>query len=437
MEPSAFEPIQRPRRGWRRQTLVLAVIVLLGLPPAAIWWYLRGHKTAVHSSADAAIKRVLTEQHVDLSEAAALVGYCLRSGRQEDAEKIANRLIDVSPNDYRAHNAMGMVYGAQGQSSKAEKEFSQAITLNPRGPEPYENLGRLHLHSYKFSQALAELDLATQVAPNSASAWEGLGEVNQQLHRPTYAREAFDRALKIHPNLVLAHAHLGAMLANDNKSTDAKPHLRRALELGYKSVDLFASLAMAYADAPEQPGDLEKALEYANEAERLGPPTTFLLYARGLAQQRLGRYAEAIKTFGTVANMDRTANGAWIGLSQCYRALGNQNKADEYADIGEKMLKERQYTSNLVRSIEADPNRLDLRNKYAELLMNQHRYQEAASEYSFIAEKRHDRPEDWLKAANAHERAGNHALAEYVRNYLRERKQAPPSPTTVASQTTR
>jgi Flp pilus assembly protein TadD len=413
----------------------LAVVVLIGVTAAGVAWSRRGRRGGARPTVDSAIQRILTAKRIDPAEAAALVGYCVRLHRLDDAEKVANRLAAVAPNDYRAHNALGIVHGARGDTDSAEKEFTQAVALNPRGPEPYENLGRLHLHSYRFTQALAELDLATTVAPNSASAWEALGEVNQQLHRPTYAKDAFDHALKINPNFVQAHAHLGGLLANSNQSTDARPHLKRALELGSKSADLYASLAMAYADAPEQPGDLEQALQYSEEAERLGPPTPFLLYARGLAQQRLNRFQDAINTFRKVADMDRSANGAWIGLSQCYRALGDQKKADEFADIGEKMLKERQRANNLERSIEADPNRLDLRRQYAELLMNQHRYTEAAGEYSFIAEKQHDDPQEWLKAAAAHERGGNKDMAEYIRDLVRTGKHHSPPPASASNPT--
>src|SRR5581483_6852417 len=114
--------------------------------------------------------------------------------------------------------------------------------------------------------------------------------------------------------------------------------------------------------------------------------------------QRLGRYEEAIAGFKKVMAVSANANGAWVGISQCYRALGKKQQADDAAKMAERVLTSRQRIGNLQHEIQADPNRFDIREQYAETIMETGQYLLAAEQYRYIAVHNPDQPAWWLKA---------------------------------------
>jgi tetratricopeptide (TPR) repeat protein len=175
---------------------------------------------------------------------------------------------------------------------------------------------------------------------------------------------------------------------------------------------------MALADQPESNDDLTKSLQYADEAEKLGDHSSLLLYAKGLALQRLGRYKDAIPVFQDAISVSPNANGPWIGISQCYRGLGELKLAEEAASIGERILNQRQRIGNLERQIQTSPDRMDLREQYAAIMMSNHQYLLAAESYRYIAQHSPENPRLWLRVATAFELGGRPELARSFREQM-------------------
>jgi Flp pilus assembly protein TadD len=342
----------------------------------------------------------------------------LKSGDLKSASDQASKLVSLYPRDARSHNALGAVLAAQGRAEDARREFNTAIALDPRRIDPYVNLGRLAARTGDDSQARIEYDRATAVDPSSASAWLGLGDACRDLGEREAAKQAYERAVQLAPKDGKTLTALGTFEAESGSGAAAKANLLKALQSGYRTGDLFAALTMALADQPESNGDLTTALEYADEAEKLGDHSSMLLYAKGLALQRLGRYKDAIPVFRNAISVSPNANGPWIGISQCYRGLGEMKLAEEAASIGERILDQRQRLGNLERQIQTNPDRMDLREQYAAIMMNNHQYLLAAESYRYIAQHRSDKPQLWLRVAKAFELGGRPELARSFREQI-------------------
>jgi Flp pilus assembly protein TadD len=392
--------------------------VLLGLVLAAVAW--ASARTRSPQSRPN-LERLRTVAAASPSPAVlrSLVQRCLDEGKREEALSTAQRFVKLYPQVTAAHNALGIAFAENGDPLKARAEFETAIRLDPRAPDPYANLGWLAFHLGDNEQAISHFDRATAVAPNSARAWRGMGEAAAALHYTSQATDAFQKAIRLAPDRVEPYASLGSYLAESGHGLEARPYLERALKGGYRTGKLYASLAMAYADQPEGPDDLKKALEFAHQADLLKDGSSLLHYARGLALQRLGRYREAIQAFRIVTSRSATSNGAWIGMSQCYRALGRRKEADEAAVRGERILTTRQRIGGLQRQIRTNPDRLDLREEYAQLMMDNGNYLLAADQYRYVAAHRPDRPQEWLKVARALELGGKPDIGRYLRDYVR------------------
>lgn len=355
----------------------------------------------------------------------ALVQRLLVESQPGEALAVARQAAKRYPHNSAIQNALGIACAQNDLPSEAREAFLAAVAANPRGIDAYLNLGRLAELLGDHQLALVEYDRATAVDPTSAAAWTGLGQAHTEVQQHALARKAFETALKLEPDRVETLAAYGVMLAEQENGREARKHLLRALEMGHRSGKVYASLASACADQPEGPEDLQTALKYAAEARKLGDRSTMLFYSEGLALQRLERYREAIEAYRRCINQSLTATGAWIGISQCYRALGDREKAAKAARMGEKILNERQRLANIKHQIRSNPGRLDYREQYAEELLRRQNYLLAADQFRYIAQHRPEQPREWLKVARALEMGGEKQIAGYLRNYVREQEAAP------------
>ncbi len=343
------------------------------------------------------------------------------AGEHRQALETARRFVRLHPTDPTAHNTLGIVLAEHGEIETARKAFSQAMTLNTRYLDPYLNLGRIALLTGDKKKALAEYDRATAVDPASPRAWKGYADAAASLGYTLQAKDGYERAIGLEPRNPAAYAALGVHLADTGRGMEARPYLEKAFAMGDRSAPLLASLALALADQPRDAADLDRALEFAETAVANGATGSMAPYAWGLALQRSGQYEEAIRQFKKTLEINEGANGAWIGLSQCYRALGQHEIADKAAERATLVLTQRQRAGNLVRQIRFHPDRLDLRQEYAELLMEKGDYLAAADQFRYIAQHGKGEADDWRRAARAFERGGKPDLAKYLYTYANRR----------------
>ncbi len=393
-------------------TLVAAVAVAVVAVQA-----LRPHPQSIQKLSDSAL-RTLAEKQPTVEVLGEVFRRSIRAGDAARAMETARTLVAKYPRDARSHNAVGIALAAEGKVAEAHKEFDAAMALNPPWIDPYLNLGHLAMQTKDFKQAQVEFDRATAVDPNSVAAWRGFGEACAEMGERDNALTAFERAVSLAPNDPITQTDLGTFHAERGQGAEGRKHLLKAVAAGYQSGKLYAGLTMAFADQPESQADLSKALDYAQTAAKLGDHSPLLLYATGLALQRLGRYREAIAIYRQAVAISPNANGAWIGLSQCFRALGNKKIAEAAAGIGERILTQRQRVGNLQRQIESNPHRMDLRQQYADLMMSNGQYLLAAGQYRYIAQHEPDNPGAWLRVAKAFDLGGKPELSREVRAYV-------------------
>src|SRR6185503_8986503 len=70
------------------------------------------------------------------------------------AERFVARIIEVTPGDANAHNALGEIAASRGDGATAEREFRAAAALNPQFVLPPRNLARLYAGEGKPREAI-------------------------------------------------------------------------------------------------------------------------------------------------------------------------------------------------------------------------------------------------------------------------------------------
>lgn len=152
--------------------------------------------------------------HVDLGTA------YFKEGNTEGAIETLRRAAELDPRNWRAANALAVVYVAKGQPELAEGQFRRALRINPGEAEILVNYGAFLVRTGRlddgiaaFGESLHDLDYRNPaiVESNLAYALLQAGRADEAL---PHAREAIRRA----PTMCEAYYHLG-LIQESRKDT--------------------------------------------------------------------------------------------------------------------------------------------------------------------------------------------------------------------------
>jgi tetratricopeptide (TPR) repeat protein len=119
-------------------------------------------------------------------------------GRLEEAERLYQRLAEISPNWVIAYNMLGYTNMGRGRFAEAEEYFK----------------------SYRF------------IAPDQANPYDSLGELFITVGRYDEAQETLERALEIKPDFWASYAHLVLVMGLNGDPDGARGIVERAKEAG-------------------------------------------------------------------------------------------------------------------------------------------------------------------------------------------------------------
>ena len=296
-----------------------------------------------------------------------------------DSETLWRHALEVAPDSYYAHNALGALLNERGQTDEAVRHFAEAIRFQPSFPDAHNNLGLALERRGRFEEAAAQYRAALEINAGLAEAHNNLGSVlirtgqfdeaiNQlrialsldaeravtysNLGQALAARgevvpaiSEFRHALQLQPDLSVAHVNLGQALASQGQFDEAITHYQEAVKSDPQSVDAYNSLGMAfaaqgkhdqaaaaYADAlklnPQSAaahtnlgftlavqGKVAESIAHLSEAVRLQPDLEGAHLYFGMALAAGGRFAEAEAQFNETLRLNPANEGARRGLA--------------------------------------------------------------------------------------------------------------------------
>lgn len=100
------------------------------------------------------------------------IGYVLmEEGRYEEARKIYEGLIELSPQDSYFHSVLGAIYQRMNDNDNALKEYERAISLNPEDIPSIVNSAEILLHTGKLLEASERLKKAILLDKSGNDPW--------------------------------------------------------------------------------------------------------------------------------------------------------------------------------------------------------------------------------------------------------------------------
>ncbi len=225
-----------------------------------------------------------------------LLGVESRLGNIDASRKRIRESVAQNPEVARLHVLNGLLYLMERDSEQAETAFKKAIELDPDDLWGYEQLAVLYQRTGRGQEMVATYEQAAAARPENARLHHLLGVLYEMTGEREKAIAAYEEAIERDARMGEPRNNLAYLLA-------------------------------------ESDGDLDRALDLAQEAKALLPQSAnaadtlgWVLYKRGVSSAAVGYLQEA------EANMDPAESGLGVvrhHLALAYEANGDKAKAVE------------------------------------------------------------------------------------------------------------
>jgi tetratricopeptide (TPR) repeat protein len=169
-----------------------------------------------------------------------------RNSDYRSAESIWRTVLDVTPENPRAHNSLGSVLRAQGRVDEAISCFRQALRLKPDYASAYNNLGIALQSVGNSNEAVICIQRSLQIDPDYADGYYNLGKMFQLLGKLDDAAGNYRRAIQLNPGLIKAYNNLGIVLSEQGKADEAVKLFHQVLSMDPDYAEAYFNLGSVF-----------------------------------------------------------------------------------------------------------------------------------------------------------------------------------------------
>jgi len=236
-------------------------VPLIGLFVSIVWAIREA--TATLGKSSRSLLRVLTGLVVGVLAFRTFV----QAGYWRNTVTLFEHTLAISPDNYLAHNNLGIALEKRGRLEEAALHYQRAIELRPSHAQAHNNLGNIFLRLGKVGEAIEQYELALDYRPDDAIIRNNLGYALARVGRREEAIGQFRRALKQDPDNVQVLLNLGSALLRKGEIGESIRYLSKAVRLqpGLTRAHLNLGVAMQMTGAQAQ------AIAHFREAVRLSP----------------------------------------------------------------------------------------------------------------------------------------------------------------------
>lgn len=154
-------------------------------------------------------------------------------GYWENSMKLWKHALEVTTNNYLAHNNMGLVLSAQGNSNQAMDHYNQSLRIAPDYIYAYNNRGIAHGQQRQYRLAIEDFNSGLRIMPSFANAYNNRGYTYAELGQNKRAMDDYNKAIDLKPDYAEAYSNRGVAFLKQGETANGCFDARKACALGY------------------------------------------------------------------------------------------------------------------------------------------------------------------------------------------------------------
>ena len=239
------------------------------------------------------------------------------------------RVIAAAPNESLgyaglAEALLGQQYitGDRSFEGKAVTALAKAEQLDPDNAHVFLMSGRLNAFAGKYERALVDFRRAAEIDPNDAQAFIGMGYALLYLGRYPEVEAAFQSAFAAQPGYYKPHLEAGIAYWERSRPADAERNWLEAVRLNPTHSRAKLNLAILYLKANRM-AEAERQIQESLKLRRALPALQLL----GDFQDQIGLDQEAIASYEEAIRVGPPEYKTWGALAAMYRKVGREADA--------------------------------------------------------------------------------------------------------------
>ncbi len=284
---------------------------------------LQHHQAGRWQEAEAAYQTIIKEQpeHADAWHLLGVLS--LQLGNSENAIKLIEKAIELSPTTADFYCNCGEAYLAQKQYDIAIERYQRAIELKPEVAGAHNNLGNVFRQSGQTEPALACYKKALSLQPDFFIAHNNLGICAKEAGKAEDAVRHYEKAIALRPDYAEAHNNMANALLDLKKSARAIEHYQQAVKIVPEYAEAHSNMGNAFRNQ----GKLKEAILSYRKALALQPEFAMAHYNLGVALDESGQPEEAITAYRKAIAIDADYADAHNNLAFTLQELGRGEEA--------------------------------------------------------------------------------------------------------------
>ncbi|MGI8470161.1 MAG: tetratricopeptide repeat protein [Pyrinomonadaceae bacterium] len=322
-------------------------------------------------------------------------------GKRDEAEKSFRRAIELRENWTLPMTALGSILAQKNNFAEAEKVLTKAIELDAQNPEAYVSLAELYLQTKPAPEILknflTKLQNFTLQPKSSASIWAARGAIELVLQEKEAARKSLNTALTINPNDDFALTESAEFFLESGDFARAVETAEKLVKVSPNSANAKILLARVYA----KDGRTADALKILDNLDSANAEVAALRNSLSIndsqdaaaLEKQLEKEPKNADILSRLCNLSRVSNPQQA-LDYCRRAAEIEpNNLNHIIAYGAALVQAKQFENAISlfgKVLQIAPDNYTARANLATALFESRRYQDAKTEYEWIAKAKPD-----------------------------------------------